>query len=87
MTEAFELETIEESKRLVVLFIPEVYMMADIMDKKKVGIPTLAEFVDAQYSVLGCSAVFASVGKLNTRFNVDSDRVFVRVFPLKGASQ
>lgn len=86
LTNAFEVETIGESKSLFVPFISEVCMMADIIDNEKVKIPTLTEIIIAQSTDWDCRIAFASVGKPDICFNTDSDGVLVRVF-LGGASQ
>lgn len=52
-------------------------MMAGITENIKVEIPTLTKFIFVQYSDADCRAAFASVGKLNTCLNVDSDGVLL----------
>lgn len=61
--------------------------MADITDKRTAEIPRLSKFMTALSTDSDYRATFASVGKPNTRFGVDSDVVFVRVCPLDCTSQ
>lgn len=61
--------------------------MVDITGYEEGEIPTLAEFMFAESADADCRSAFAYDRKPNTRFNVDSDGVLVRVFSLIGASR
>lgn len=61
--------------------------MIRITDDEKVEIPTLANVFSALSIDANCCAAFAAIGKPNTHFNVNSDKVLVRASPLDGASQ
>lgn len=78
-----DLDFIEEPKCLIVAFISELCMMANITERENAEIKKLAEFMTAEASDEDCRAAFMSVGKSNARFNVEGDRVLVRVSPLK----
>lgn len=78
---------IEEPNGAFIPFISEVCMIARRTDKEKAEIPTLTEFITVQVSLAHCRAAFTSLGKPNTRFNIDSEGVLVRVSSTNGASQ
>lgn len=71
----------EELKGPFVLFIPEVCLVAAITDNGKAEITSLAESISAQSTDAARCSAFASVGKSNTCFNVNSDGMLVRVSP------
>lgn len=80
-------EFIEGPKGPCVYFIPKICMMASISDNEKADIPTLAEFITAQFTDADCYTASTTVENRNTFFNVNRDGVLVRVFPLDGESQ
>lgn len=53
----------------------------------KTDIPTLTDFITTQSTYLECHPDFPSVGKLDSRFSLDSDGVLVGVFPSEEAFQ
>lgn len=55
--------------------------MAGIIDNEKAEMPTLTEFTEMQSTYSDCRAAFLTIEKPNTRFNVDSDGVLVRIAP------
>lgn len=85
MTETSETELIEEPKGPFLLSIPEVHMMAGNAYSEKSEVPTLTNFTFEQFTDKDCSTVFASAGRLNTRFDVDSDGILASESPLNSA--
>lgn len=78
---------IEDPRVPIVLVIPEVCIMAGVMEKEKAEEPTLFDIIKARDTYKDCSSKFASVGKPSSRFNVDSHGVLARVYTLDGISQ
>lgn len=78
---------IEPPKNSFGAFIPEVCITVEIMGNDRMKIRTVAEFISALLIDADCRSSFASVGKLNIHFNVDSGVVLVLVSPMYGVSQ
>lgn len=70
-------EFIEKSKVPFVPVSSEFFIMAGISDNDKAEIQTLADFLSAQSSDVDYRAPFVSIGKRNSRSNLDSDEMLV----------
>lgn len=68
-------------------FLPEVVALADQVQESEINIPDLAEFIQHQARGKECHQVAITVGKMNTRFSYNVDRVLIRVWPIDSASQ
>lgn len=82
-TETNDFQFIEEIKGLFAPFIPEVCLLAGIMGIEEAEIPSLTEFITAQFRDSDCRASVASVEKPNTYLNVHGDGVLVRCSPFE----
>lgn len=76
-----------EPKDTLFPFIAEVYTIASVKKIEKAKIPTPSKLLTVQSIDSDCRAVFASEGKPNTQFAVDSNGVLVRAFVLHDTSQ
>lgn len=86
-TEITDFGFIKEPKGPFVPFIPEVCIMAGIMDNEKVAILTIVEFIVAQSGDADSRVTLTSVRKLYTRSNVKDDGLLVQFRPSHGELQ